>query len=187
MKFEVHTITSAPETSRPYLEAARQAFGFVPNLLGVLAESPAALAAYLGISGALDKARLTPVEQQIVAVAVSAENGCSYCVAAHSTVAHMVRAPAAAVDAVRSDLPIPDARLEALRRFAVAAVRSRGRLNAAELQAFQRAGYDRGQLLDVLALVALKTLSNYSNHIANTPLDAAFVSQRWEPGRAAAA
>lgn len=180
MSFPVHTLATAPEASRPLLEAARQNYGFVPNLLGVLAESPAALGAYLGIAGALDKARLTPAEQQIVAIAVSAENGCTYCVAAHSTVAHMVKAPAAAVDAVRKQLPVPDAKLEALRRFAVAVVRSRGRVGDAELQAFQRAGYDRRQLLDVLALVALKTLSNYTNHIAETPLDEAFAPQRWE-------
>lgn len=185
MSFPVHTVATAPEGSRPLLEAARQSYGFVPNLFGVLAESPAALGAYVGIAGALERARLTPAEQQIIAIAVSAENGCTYCVAAHSTVAHMVKAPAAAVDAVRKQLPVPDAKLEALRRFAVAVVRSRGRVGDGELQAFQHAGYDRGHVLDVLALVALKTLSNYVNHIADTPLDAAFLPQRWELDSAA--
>ncbi len=180
MSFPVHSLATAPEASRPLLEAARQTYGFVPNLLGVLAESPAALGAYLGIAGALDRARLTPAEQQIVAIAVSAENGCSYCVAAHSTMAAMVKAPAAAVDAARKRLPMDDRKLEALRRFAVAVVRARGRVSDGELKTFQEAGYDRGHALDVFALVALKTLSNYVNHVADTPLDDAFAPQRWD-------
>jgi len=71
MKFQVHTITSAPEASRPLLQAVASQHGFVPNLFGVLAGSPAALGAYLGIAGALNRTRLTPVEREIVTLAVT--------------------------------------------------------------------------------------------------------------------
>lgn len=181
MTFPVLSTTTAPEAARPLLEGAGQKFGFVPNLLGVLAHSPAALTAYLGISEAVGKARLTPAEQQIVAIAVSAENGCGYCVAAHSAMAGMAKAPAVAVEAARAGKPIGDGRLEALRRFAVAVVATRGHLADEEIRRFLDAGFDRGQVLDVLAIVTMKTLSNYTNHIADTPLDAAFAAQRWEP------
>lgn len=179
MKFQVHTITSAPEASRPLLQAVASQHGFVPNLFGVLAGSPAALGAYLGIAGALNRTRLTPIEREIVTLAVSAENGCAYCVAAHSTVARMVRVPEEAIAAVRAGEGVPDPKLEALRRFATAVVATRGRPGAEELRVFQAAGYDAGHVLDVLAIVAMKTLSNYTNHIAETPLDEAFAAEQW--------
>lgn len=179
MKFQVHTTTSAPDDSRPLLQAVASQHGFVPNLFGVLAESPAALGAYLGIADALKRTRLTPVEREIVSLAVSAENGCAYCVAAHSTVARMLRVPQEAIAAVRAGGGVPDPKLEAVRRFAAAVVVTRGRPGAEELQVFQAAGFDRGHMLDVLAIVAMKTLSNYTNHVAETPLDDAFAAERW--------
>ncbi len=186
MSFQIHTPATAPEASRSLLAATEQRFGFVPNLIGVLAESPAALEAYLAVSDALGKGRLTPVEREIATITVSVENGCEYCVAAHSTVAAMVKAPAEAVAAARAGLPIQEPRLEALRRFTQAVVATRGHPEAATVHAFTAAGYDRSQLLEVLAVVAFKTPSNYTNHIAQTPLDAAFVPQRWEAGAVAA-
>lgn len=185
MKFAVHTLTSAPEPSRRLLQAAAARYGFVPNLFGVLAESPAALGAYLGIADALNRTRLTPAEREIVTIAVSVENGCTYCVAAHSAVARMVHLPEEAIVAVRAGGRVADPKLEALRGFATAVVATRGRPGAEELRSFQAAGYDAGHVLDVLAIVAMKTLSNYTNHIAETPLDEAFAPQRWQPSAAA--
>lgn len=183
--FQVHTPDSAPEGSRDTLAQVQKKYGFQPNLFGVLAESPAAVQAYAAIGDALGQATLTPVEQQIVAVAISAENGCTYCVAAHSTVAGMVNAPADAVEATRNESPIADAKLEALRSFAVSLVRNRGWLDPAEVQTFLDAGYGRAAVLEVITYLALKTLSNYTNHLSETPLDAAFAPQRWEKGAVA--
>lgn len=179
MKFEVHTLTSAPEASRPLLQAAAARYGFVPNLFRILAESPAALGAYLGIADALNRTRLTPAEREIVTIAVSVENACTYCVAAHSTVARMVQVPEEAIAAVRAGRAVADPKLEALRQFATAVVTTRGRPGTEELRVFQVAGYDSGHVLDVLAIVAMKTLSNYTNHIADTPLDEAFAAEQW--------
>ena len=180
MPFPVLDVSSAPALARPLLEGARKKFGFVPNLLGVLASSPAALRAYLSVSDALADTRLTAPEQQIVAIAVSAENGCGYCVAAHSALAAMAKAPADAVQAARSGEAATDTRLEALRRFASAVVETRGRPGIDEVSRFLAAGFDDGQILDVLTIVAMKTLSNYTNHLAETPLDEPFAAQRWE-------
>lgn len=186
MSYPVLTLATAPEASRPLLEDAQRSFGFIPNLLGVLAHSPAALGAYLGVGQALGQARLTAAEQQIVAIAVSAENACPYCVAAHSLIAGSAKAPSQAIAAARAQGLIADPRLEALRGFATAVVATRGRPGDEDVRRFLAAGFDRGQLLDVLAVVAMKTLSNYTNHLADTPLDAAFASHRWEAPAVAA-
>ncbi len=178
--YVVHTIDTAPEPSRSALEAANSSYGFIPNLYAVLAESPAALNAYAGINEALSKSRFSAAETQLVAIATSVENDCSYCVAAHSTVAAMHNMPRTVIDDLRSESPLPDPKLEALRNLTVAVVRKRGWLDASDLDAFFSFGYDKGHVLDVLAIVALKTLSNYTNHLAETPLDGVFAPQRWE-------
>jgi alkylhydroperoxidase family enzyme len=74
---------TAPEASRPLLEGAKRKNGFIPNLLGVLAEAPAALEAYISVSDLLAKSSLTAAERETVLIAASIRNGCDYCVAAH--------------------------------------------------------------------------------------------------------
>lgn len=181
MKFAIHDGTTAPEASRSILQATEKTLGFIPNLYGVFAESPAALQAYTGLGEALKQSALSPVEQQVVALAVSTENECSYCVAAHSAIATMVKMPAATLSELRRRTTLSDQKLDALHRFALAVVRERGWAPKAEIDAFVAAGYTQRHLLDVLTVVAMKTLSNYVNHIAETPLDQSFASQRWSP------
>src|SRR5262245_27521376 len=86
-QFTAHTAESAPAASRPLLEGIGRSFGFVPNLFGVFAESPAALRGALAIYEAFSTSSLSPAEQQLVMLAVSEANDCEYCVAAHSTLA----------------------------------------------------------------------------------------------------
>jgi AhpD family alkylhydroperoxidase len=183
--FPVHSIETAPSRARARLEAAQAAFGFVPNLLGMLAESPAALEAYQGIAGAFQRATLSPAEQNVVLLAVSVANSCHYCVAAHSVISAGAGVPGEAIEAIRNGQPIQDSRLEAVRRFTTAVVRERGWSKEA-LDQFLNAGYTRAQALEVLVGVAQKTLSNYANHLAETPLDPAFSAEAWSPavGRA---
>ena len=180
MKFDVHTIDTAPAEARPTLEGVKKAYGFVPNLFGVFAESPAAAEAYASIGKALEKAALDPVEQQVVFLSVSAQNACSYCVAAHSTMAKGVKMPDDVLAALRSQEPLPDERLQALAEFTRAVVSHRGWVPDEALSAFSAAGFERRHVLDVLTIIAMKTLSNYTNHIAETPLDDAFADQAWE-------
>lgn len=184
--FTIHTVESAPEAARPLLQGARSKLGFVPNLYASLAEAPAALKGYLMLSDRLGETSLTPVEQQVLALAVSAENGCGYCVAAHSTIArHMVQVPGAIIDALRAGQAIPDDRLEALRRYAEATVRHRGEVHGKALDAFLAAGFSRQQAIEVVLGVAMKTLSNYANYLFDTPVDTAFKAETWPPARAA--
>lgn len=180
MQFHIHTQDTAPEASRATLDAAMKKYGFVPNLYGVLAESPTAVQAYAAINKALEHSALTPVEQQVVTLTVSAANHCVYCVGAHSTVAQMVRMPEDILAALRAQQALPDAKLNALRVLVGSVVQHRGWVPEADLEPFVAAGYSQQHMLDVLTIVALKTFSNYVNHIAHTPLDVQFAAQRWK-------
>lgn len=179
--FNVHNQESAPENSRPLLAGAQQAFGFVPNLIGTFAESPATLEAYLALGQIFDKSSFSATERQTVILAASRYNECHYCVAAHSVVAGMQKVPADVIEALRNDTPIADARLEALRQFTTAVVDQRGWVSEDEVDAFIAAGFTRAQVLEVVLGVTFKTLSNYTNHIADTPLDDAFAGAALAP------
>ena len=182
--FSIHTAESAPEASRPILNSAARKFGFVPNLLGALAEAPAALQAYVTLADILAKSSFTPTEREVVLITVSTQNECHYCVAAHSTIAQMQKVNADVIAALRERRPLADARLEALRRFTATLVETRGWAADDDVQAFLAAGFTRGQALEVVLGIAFKTLSNYANHLIDTPVDAAFAPQAWPAAKA---
>ncbi|MGE0552684.1 MAG: carboxymuconolactone decarboxylase family protein [Gemmatimonadales bacterium] len=179
MTYPVHTKATAPERARPLLAQLERAYGFVPNLAGMLAEAPAALEGYLGVAGAFAKGSLTPAEQQVVLLATSVENECHYCVAAHSTIALGAGLDRDAVDALRSGTPLADPRLEALRRYTRDVVARRG-WTTDSLPGFLAAGFSRAQALEVIVGVAQKTISNYANHLAATPVDEPFRGEVWQ-------
>lgn len=179
MSYTVHTVHTAPSTATQVLKDTQEAYGFLPNLLGVMAEAPALLKAYRTVIGLFDETSLTPTERQVVLLTVSESNGCGYCVAAHTVIAGMQQVAADVVDAIRAGQAIADPKLQALRRFTGAVVESRGWPSADDMAAFLHAGYTQTQVLEVVLGVGVKTLSNYTNHIADTPLDAAFAKAAW--------
>jgi AhpD family alkylhydroperoxidase len=148
--------------------------GFVPNLLGVMAEAPPLLEAYLTLTGILEKTSLTPAERQLVLLTVSRTNDCHYCIPAHIFLAEKAGLAPEAIAAIRDGRTIGDPRLEALRRLTEGLVQGRGRVAPEEVGAFLAAGFSRAQVLEVVLGVGLKTLSNYTNHLAETPIDAPF-------------
>jgi uncharacterized peroxidase-related enzyme len=186
-KFTAYTIETAPAASRPLLEGIARSFGFVPNLFGVFAESPAALQGGLAIYEAFSKSSLSVAEQQLVMVAVSEANDCEYCVAAHSTIAkRMAKVDPALVDATRGRQPLRDAKLDALVTFTRTIVEQRGFVADADVAAFLEAGYTKAQVVEVLLGVGMKTFNNYVDHIAHTPLNDQFKAEAWQPKRKAA-
>ncbi len=180
-EFTIHTTATAPAASRPLLDGAKSKFGFVPNLIGLMAESPATVKAYVGLTEALAETSFSPVEQQVIALTVSSENECSYCMAAHSAIARMAGMSEPDLEALREGRPMADDRLEVLRRYVSAVIRTRGWPSSEHQAAFKTAGYTTAQTLEVLVGVAMKTLSNYVNHLADTPLDKQFAGFAWEP------
>ena len=179
--YTVHNRDSAPGRSGELLGSVESAFGFVPNLSGVMAESPATLEAYMTLGKLFDQSSFSATERQTVILAISRFHDCRYCVAAHSVVAGMQNVPADVVEAIRNDKPIADQRLETLRQFATRMVEKRGWLSEDDQVRFLEAGFTKAQALEVILAVSYKTLSNYINHIAETPLDEAFAPQTWSP------
>lgn len=175
----VQGIESAPSASRDMLKAAQAKLGFVPNLFGVFANAPALLEGYLALSGIFDKTSLSPTERQVVLLATSFENGCDYCMAAHTAIAGMQKVDQGVIGALRENQPIADAKLEALRSFAAETVRTRGWPSSESVARFTSAGYSPAQALEVVLGIGVKTISNYVNHLAGTPLDAAFAPAKW--------
>ncbi|MEW1842148.1 carboxymuconolactone decarboxylase family protein [Nonomuraea angiospora] len=177
--FRVYDESDAPEAARPMLEAAKKRMGFVTTLNGVMAESPELLAGYNALAEQFGKSSLPLQAKQVVLITASVENGCEYCVAAHSTLALKARVPAEVVASLRAGKPLQEPGLEAVRRLTQLVVAQRGWVDDADIEAFLAAGYTRRQVLDVVLGVGMKTLSNYTNHIAHTPLDPAWQDQEW--------
>ncbi|GJL73671.1 MAG: hypothetical protein NMNS01_28700 [Nitrosomonas sp.] len=178
-KFTVHTKETVPENSIAFLQGAEKSFGFVPNLIGIMAESPALTKGYLSIAQIFDETSFSPTERQVITLTASRYNECHYCMAAHSVIAEMQRVPQDVVDAIRNDDPIADVKLEALRKFTTQVVDKRGWVSNEDIQAFINAGYTKQQILEVILGISFKTLSNYVNHITDTPVDAAFANKVW--------
>lgn len=168
-KFTVHSIETAPAASKPLLEGVKQAWGFIPQLQGTMAESPVTLEAYDTLFGLVAKSSFTPAEQQVVYLAINVFHGCEYCTSGHTWLARNAKLDEAAIQALRNETPIPDARLQALRAFAEAVVRERGFAGDAAVDAFIAAGFTRAQVLEVVMIIATKTISNYTNHLTHTP------------------
>lgn len=182
-EFRVHTKKSAPETSRKIMENMEQSSGFVPNLFGVLAESPVALEGYTSLNRILEKGTFSKAERALVLLAVSRTNECHYCVAAHTGIALEAGLSEKTVEAIRNGRELDDPKLEALRSFTISMVEERGWLDQDQLQTFLDAGFTKKQALEVITAVAMKTISNYSNHLAETPVDEQFAEHRWEKER----
>ena len=171
-------VKTAPEKSRPLLEKVQRSFKFIPNLYATFANSPALLEGYLGLEGVFERASLTAVERQVVLLAASVENSCKYCTAAHSTLLKaFLHAPAEIVSAVKSKRSLSDPKLNALVTLTKEIVSERGHVRAETIDAFLAAGYRKDQILEVLIGVALKTMSNYVDHISPNELDQAFRSE----------
>lgn len=170
--FTVHTLDTAPQAARATLEATRKAWGFVPTLHGTLAESPQALQAYDTLFGLVAASTLTPQEQQVAYLAVNVFHGCEYCTAGHTYLARSVKLPEDVIQALREGQPLAgQPRWQALRAFTEAVLRERGQVGDAVVEAFLAAGFTRANVLEIVLLVATKTISNYTNHLTHTPLE----------------
>lgn len=178
-EFTRHTPETAPAPAGTQLAAIRKAWGFIPNLHATLAESPTALQGYDTLFGLVGQGTLTPAEQQVAFITASRINACEYCVSGHTVLAAAAKLDEASIAALRAGTPLPDARLEALARFTAAVVERRGRLAPEDIDAFLAAGFTRAQVLEVVLVVATKTISNYTNHLTGTPFDAFMAKTLW--------
>ena len=179
--FTLHDSSTAPEGSHDFIAGVEKKMGFVPSLYAVFAENPAVLHAYTQLADQLGKTGLSPLEQQVVTIAASVENECHFCVAAHTTISEGAGLDLSVIDAVREDRAIADPKLEALRVFTKKVVIDRGFVSDCDVDTFLKAGYDRAAVLAVILGGALKVISNYTNHVAETPVNEAFQKHAWTP------
>ncbi len=171
-------VSDAPLASQPLLEAVKKQLGVVPNLFRLVANSPAALQGYLGMSGALAKGALPAATRERIALAVAEINSCNYCLAAHSYLAkNLAKLDDAEIAANRNGAS-NDPKADAAVRFAAKIARERGHISDDDLRAVRLAGYDDAQIVEIVQHVALNTWTNYVNEVAKTDIDFPAVSPR---------
>lgn len=176
-------IEDAPEESRRLLESTRQKIGMVPNMYRSMAHSSGLLATYVdGYNRFRAQSGFSPAEQEVVFLTISRYNECYYCMAAHSVLADTAsNVPVAVTDAIREDRPIDDPRLGALSAFTQVLLETGGHPTVSDVEDFVSAGYSHAQVFEIVLAIAVKTLSNYTNHLVGTPVDAVFGGRAWQP------
>jgi AhpD family alkylhydroperoxidase len=167
--FALYTPANAPEGSKAQLAATTKAWGFTPTLHATLAESPAALIGYDTLFGLVAQSTLSPVEQQVAYQAINVFHGCEYCTMGHTYLSRAAGMDEPTVQALRNDQAPADPKLAALWNFARSVVETRGMSGDAAVDAFIAAGFSKANVLDVVAIIATKTISNYTNHLTHTP------------------
>lgn len=177
--FTLHTLETAPEASKPLLEQSQKAFGMLPNLHAVMAEAPGLLEGYQVLHNLFANSSFNAEELTVVWQTINVEHGCSYCVPAHTGIAHSMNVDPSLTEALRNRTAMPNDKLQVLHDTTLLMVRNRGQLSAEEMDRFFAAGYGQQHLLDIVLGLAQKVMSNYTNHIASTPTDEVFKKFAW--------
>ena len=171
-RLTLHTPVTSPADSRPFVEKAIANNGFLPNLIGVLANAPLALETYMTVSSINSRASLSLMEREVVQITAARIHGCDFCIAGHSAIA--LKKAGQTPDTVRAlqhGQGTGDAKLDAVAAFASAVIATRGAVADDEYQAFLAAGYNEQQALEVVLGISLATLCNFSNSLAGTPVN----------------
>ncbi len=177
--FKIHKVAESTGPRRTALDDVKKRYGEIPNVIGAMAESPAAVNGYVGLIDAMRQMTFTPIERHVIWFTINVEHGCHYCMAAHTPYALDDGVPQDVVDTARAGGSYADARLEALRAFTLAMVRERGWVDNASAKAFLSAGFTRENVIEIIAAIAYKVMTNYTNHIVEPPLDEAYQPYRW--------
>jgi len=175
------TEQDAEGAAKTILEQSRAEMGMVPNMYARMANSPGLLQTYAdGYKRFREESGFSPAEQEVVLLTISRYNGCTYCMAAHSMIADkMSGVPEADLQALRDDRPLEDGKLRALANFCQHLLETQGHPQAQAVEQFLAAGYTERQILEIVLAMAVKLLSNYSNHLFETPVDDAFAAYTW--------
>jgi len=173
-EFTIHDETTAPEDIQDFLVQTKKRNGFIPNLHAIMSEAPGLLKGYRELNDLFLKSSFNRDEITVIWQTVNVENNC------HSMVAKSMKIDEEITESLRNETPFSDPKLEALRTFTLQMVRKHGVLGDQDVKAFLDAGYTNRNMLEVILGVAMKTMSNYTNHLAQTPLDIPFQSAAWE-------
>ena len=179
MDWQIYSIGDAPEDSKESLIQAKEIFGFLPNVEAVSAEAPTLLKAGMVLWELFGTTSFSPIEQQVVYLTANFTHNCHYCMAVHSALADAVNMSAEDLEALRQGTPLSDPKLQALRQFTQRMIETRGWVEKSEILAFMAHGYTKQQVLEIVLGIAMKVIHNYTNHIAETPLDEVFQPYAW--------
>ena len=176
---KIHNLDTVPEYSKAQLENVQKTFGMIPNLLGVLSGAPGILEGYLTLHKLFADSSFNAEELTVVWQTINVEHECTYCVPAHTGIAHSMNVDPALTEALRNSQPMPTEKLQVLHDTTLSMVRNRGRVSEEEIAAFYAAGYEQRQLLEIVLGLSQKVISNYVNHIAETPVDSVYEKFAW--------
>ncbi|MGW0214781.1 carboxymuconolactone decarboxylase family protein [Micromonospora chokoriensis] len=179
--FTEHTVETAPIAARRAIEGVENRFGWLPTPVALMAESPQLLAGFLAASAGFEQTQLSSLEREVVVLTVSTNYECHVCVALHTGKLIRLEASADLITALRGGSPLPETRLEALRRFTLAVLEHRGAVPDDELDGFLAAGYLPRHALDVVLGVGAYTMSTFANRLTRAPLDPPLATHAWTP------
>jgi alkylhydroperoxidase family enzyme len=178
--FDIHTVESAPEKSKPALEGLKKAFGFIPNTAAIMSESSVLIGSFVGAFGNFHGSTLSGPEKQVVLLTNAVALKCEWTTAFHSTLALKEGVAASEVALIRSGKRPEDARLAALSSLAKSLIEKKGLGVEAEVASFVAAGYAKNQVLDVVAAIAISTMAGLTANIAKPPVEELFQAQIWK-------
>ena len=179
--FEVQTIERAPEGSRAPLEKLQQAFGMVPNVAGVIANSPVLANVFVPLFAGVHGGTFTEAEIQTLLLTNAVTNSCAWAVAFHSHLALQAGLTPVDVQAIRERRAPREPRYAALSVYARSLIEQRGHVGDAAVATFLSTGFKADQALEALAVSAASTITNYTLNLAEPPLEPMFQKQAWRP------
>ena len=177
--FPVHTMESAPERSKDALKQLQSAFGMIPNIAGAIATSPVLINSLVGLFGNVHGGSFTEAQVQTVLLTDAVTNASTWAVAFHTALALKQEIDPKDVQAIRERRLPKDAKLAALSALAKTMIEKRGRLDNQDVDRFIAAGFGKDHLLEVIAIVAASTITNYTGSITKPPLEAPFQTYAW--------
>lgn len=163
--FTAYSLETAKPEAQKILQGIQTDYGFIPNLFAYMVEAPVAVEAYLMLNQLIGKSSLTPAQAQTALLTVSLENKCDFCAVAHRAIGKKAGVDPQTIEALLTDGTIVDSKDRALVELTQAIVRQRGWVSEESLQAFFAAGFSKQQVFEVILVVTIKTLSNYTNHL----------------------
>lgn len=177
--YPVHTIESAPAQSKPVLQQLQQAFGLIPAIAAAMAASPVLINGFIGLFERVHASSLTEPQIQTVLLTNAVTNASEWAVAFHTALALKQGVHPADVDAIRHGGPPNDVRLASLSTLARTLIVKRGHLAESDQRRFFEAGFSSEQILEVIAVVAASTITNYTGSVAQPELEAPFQEFVW--------
>ncbi len=170
-EFTKHNIETTTGAVNDLLKGINKNFGFVPNLFTYMAEAPTTIEAYLSLMNLIGKTSFTPAQQQIALLSASTENECDFCIVAHRAIGKMKGANAQTLSAISKNEEVANESDRALSKFTRAVVKKRGNVNESDINEFLNAGFSKQQIFEIILIVTVKTLSNYTNHITKPEIN----------------